>query len=45
MVKHEALLALLGHTGALVCSTTDGAGFRVGERVNFLVRRCCSASL
>ena len=37
MVKHEALLALLGHTGALVCSNTDGAGFRVGERVDFLV--------
>lgn len=38
MVKHEALLALLGHTGALICKDNDaGAGFKVGERVDFLV--------
>jgi len=29
MVKHEALLALLGHTGALVCSNTDGTGLGI----------------
>jgi gamma-tubulin complex component 4 len=36
MVKHEALLALLGHTGALIVEGKDGA-FAVGDRVDFLV--------
>ena len=35
MVKHEALLALLGFTGALVVKNAEGE-FRVNERVDFL---------
>jgi hypothetical protein len=35
MVKHEALLALLGHTGALIVQGKDGA-FAVAEQVDFL---------
>ena len=36
MVQHEALLALLGHTGALVSAGKDGV-LTVGARVDFLV--------
>ena len=36
MVMHEALLALLGHTGALVVRGKDGT-FAVSEHVDFLV--------